>query len=239
MSLTCMDRRFAALENLLHDVARTPGEKARVDTEASTQRARPENFQHLPKQMIDMHVEEEEIASKLETMRILGLVGMGGLGKTTLAKAVFNTMGSKFDDSCFLSEAKLVKGRENDLKEELWKWLHFQGRKVEGNCNLSVLRGKRLLLVLDDVSYLYHKVLQDLAEDTDTASRFILTSHECDLLKDLGELRPGIGNSGRLGLGAPVDSNKVTQYDDVYTSYRKQRSTNYHTSLSARATAAR
>jgi hypothetical protein len=51
------------------------------------------------------------------------------------------------------------------------------------------------------------------------------------------EHRPGIGNSGRLGLGAPVDPNEVTQYDDVYTSYRKQRSTNYHTSLSARAAA--
>lgn len=53
------------------------------------------------------------------------------------------------------------------------------------------------------------------------------------------EHRPGVGNSGRLGLGAAVDPNEVTQYDDVYTSYRKQRSTNYHTSLSARAAAAR
>ncbi|CAM6088818.1 unnamed protein product [Calypogeia fissa] len=53
------------------------------------------------------------------------------------------------------------------------------------------------------------------------------------------EHRPGVGNTGRLGLGAAVDPNEVTQYDDVYTSYRKQRSTNYHTSLSARAAAAR
>lgn len=49
------------------------------------------------------------------------------------------------------------------------------------------------------------------------------------------EHRPGVGSTGRLGLGAEADPNKVTQYDDVYTSYRKQRSTNYHTSLSARA----
>ncbi|KAL1210467.1 hypothetical protein V5N11_006793 [Cardamine amara subsp. amara] len=43
--------------------------------------------------------------------------------------------------------------------------------------------------------------------------------------------------SGRLGLGATADPNEPTQYDDVYTSYRKHRSTNYHTSMSARSTA--
>uniref|UniRef100_A0A2N9EL74 CID domain-containing protein n=1 Tax=Fagus sylvatica TaxID=28930 RepID=A0A2N9EL74_FAGSY len=43
--------------------------------------------------------------------------------------------------------------------------------------------------------------------------------------------------SGRLGLGAMANPNEVSQYDDVYTSYRKQRSTNYHSSMSARAAA--
>ncbi|XP_010548521.1 PREDICTED: calcium homeostasis endoplasmic reticulum protein [Tarenaya hassleriana] len=43
------------------------------------------------------------------------------------------------------------------------------------------------------------------------------------------------GGSGRLGLGATADPNEPTQYDDVYTSYRKQRSTNYHSSMSVRS----
>lgn len=43
--------------------------------------------------------------------------------------------------------------------------------------------------------------------------------------------------SGRLGLGATSNPNEVSQYDDVYTSYRKQRSTTYHSSMSARAAA--
>ncbi|CAL9147099.1 uncharacterized protein LOC103985642 isoform X1 [Musa acuminata AAA Group] len=42
-------------------------------------------------------------------------------------------------------------------------------------------------------------------------------------------------SSGRLGLGATANPNEVSQYDDVYTSYRKQRSTNYHSSMSAKA----
>ncbi|KAF8391486.1 hypothetical protein HHK36_023791 [Tetracentron sinense] len=51
------------------------------------------------------------------------------------------------------------------------------------------------------------------------------------------ERKPGSSGSGRLGLGATADPNEVSQYDDVYTSYRKQRSTSYHTSMSARAAA--
>ncbi|KAK7378898.1 hypothetical protein VNO80_04347 [Phaseolus coccineus] len=51
------------------------------------------------------------------------------------------------------------------------------------------------------------------------------------------ERKPGSGGSGRLGLGATSNPNEVSQYDDVYTSYRKQRSTNYHSSMSARAAA--
>ncbi|KAF7146165.1 hypothetical protein RHSIM_Rhsim04G0157200 [Rhododendron simsii] len=47
--------------------------------------------------------------------------------------------------------------------------------------------------------------------------------------------KPGSTGSGRLGLGAMADPNEISQYDDVYSSYRKQRSTNYHTSMSARA----
>ncbi|KAG8074867.1 hypothetical protein GUJ93_ZPchr0006g44267 [Zizania palustris] len=45
------------------------------------------------------------------------------------------------------------------------------------------------------------------------------------------------GSSGRLGLGASADPNDIGQYDDVYSSYRKHRSSTYHSSISARSTA--
>ncbi|KAF5725474.1 Calcium homeostasis endoplasmic reticulum [Tripterygium wilfordii] len=51
------------------------------------------------------------------------------------------------------------------------------------------------------------------------------------------ERKPGSSGSGRLGLGATANPNEVSQYDDVYTSYRKERSTTYHSSMSARASA--
>uniref|UniRef100_A0A1D1ZE57 Calcium homeostasis endoplasmic reticulum protein n=1 Tax=Anthurium amnicola TaxID=1678845 RepID=A0A1D1ZE57_9ARAE len=47
--------------------------------------------------------------------------------------------------------------------------------------------------------------------------------------------KPGPSGSGRLGLGATANPNEVSQYDDVYSSYRKQRSSSYHSSMSARS----
>ncbi|KAF7110808.1 hypothetical protein CFC21_110886 [Triticum aestivum] len=48
------------------------------------------------------------------------------------------------------------------------------------------------------------------------------------------------GSSGRLGLGASADPSEAShQYGDVYSSYRKQRSSNYHSSISSRAVAPR
>lgn len=49
------------------------------------------------------------------------------------------------------------------------------------------------------------------------------------------DTEPGSFGSGRLGLGATATPNEASQYDDVYTSYRKQRSSTYHVSMSARA----
>uniref|UniRef100_A0A803MCW8 Calcium homeostasis endoplasmic reticulum protein n=1 Tax=Chenopodium quinoa TaxID=63459 RepID=A0A803MCW8_CHEQI len=48
------------------------------------------------------------------------------------------------------------------------------------------------------------------------------------------ETESGSFSSGRLGLGATANPNEASQYDDVYTSYRKHRSSNYHVSMSTR-----
>ncbi|KAJ3708431.1 hypothetical protein LUZ61_012136 [Rhynchospora tenuis] len=52
-----------------------------------------------------------------------------------------------------------------------------------------------------------------------------------------GSVPSGSTGSGRLGLGATADPNEPSQYDDVYSSYRKQRSTTYHSTISTRSSA--
>ncbi|XP_057521205.1 uncharacterized protein LOC130801380 [Amaranthus tricolor] len=49
------------------------------------------------------------------------------------------------------------------------------------------------------------------------------------------ETEAGSLGSGRLGLGAPTIPSEANQYDDVYSSYRKQISANYHMSLAVKA----
>jgi len=63
----------------------------------------------------------------------------------------------------------------------------------------------------------------------------LLVNPETGMRAD-GSIESKPGSSGRLGLGASADPNEVSQYDDVYSSYRKQRSTTYHSSITSRST---
>ncbi|XP_019088163.1 PREDICTED: LOW QUALITY PROTEIN: probable WRKY transcription factor 16 [Camelina sativa] len=85
-------------------------------------------------------------------IRCVGIWGMPGIGKTTLAKAVFDQMSGGFDASCFIQDytkAIQEKGIYRLLEEQFLK-------DKPGNIpKLSLLRdklnNKRVLVVLDDV----------------------------------------------------------------------------------------
>ncbi|KFK28601.1 hypothetical protein AALP_AA7G018700 [Arabis alpina] len=88
-------------------------------------------------------------------IRSLGIWGMGGIGKTTLANAAFEQLlsGTDFEASCFIKDfdnAFQEKGVYGLLEEHLGKKLGLSGHVTRES-----LRDKRILLVLNDVDKLH------------------------------------------------------------------------------------
>ncbi|XP_070663321.1 TMV resistance protein N-like isoform X3 [Malus domestica] len=117
----------------------------------------------------------------------VGIWGMGGIGKTTLAQAVFKRLSSKFEACCFLSNVR-EKAEQTDGVNQLKKTLLRDILKEE---NLSIdstsvremLSRTKVLIVFDDVSD--SRQIKDLAGDNlhyGDGSRIIVTSREQSVL---------------------------------------------------------
>ncbi|XP_062019860.1 TMV resistance protein N-like [Rosa rugosa] len=94
-------------------------------------------------------------------VRMVGIWGIGGIGKTTIAKAVYNTIAHKFECHCFLENVRggseqhggLV-NLQNIILSEILGGKELIVINVDKGINLlrQRLRNKRILLILDDVN---------------------------------------------------------------------------------------
>ncbi|CAL8988527.1 unnamed protein product [Prunus brigantina] len=122
-------------------------------------------------------------------VRFIGIWGMAGLGKTTLAKTVFERILHKFEVGSFLdrvSEASKAHGLSN-MQRNLSKVLmnkNIEDWHIHEEATMrKVLRKKRVLLILDDVDQISQ--LETLCGNPDwfrSGSRVIITTRNEQLL---------------------------------------------------------
>ncbi|XP_048141144.1 disease resistance protein L6-like [Rhodamnia argentea] len=127
-------------------------------------------------------------------VRLIGIHGMGGIGKTTLAKVVFNQLSSNFGKCCCFMEDVRAKSLRTDGLIELQKKLLSQiGHPTEtrsideidyGTKRIEeVLSNKKVLIALDDVANL-EQVEKLVGRSTlNSGSRILITTRNKDILR--------------------------------------------------------
>ncbi|XP_030473088.2 disease resistance protein L6-like [Syzygium oleosum] len=153
---------------------------------------------------ISNHV--EEIMRMLSTddsdTRFVGILGIGGAGKTTLAKVMYNKLSSQFDHCSFLADVRETSKErgahhlQNQLISDILKGKHNDVSNVDEGLRIikTRFRHKKVLILLDDVDDVYQ--LNCLAGKRDwfaSGSKIIITARKLTFLDE-----PRVDNSYEL-----------------------------------------
>ncbi|XP_028796198.1 TMV resistance protein N-like [Neltuma alba] len=130
----------------------------------------------------------------VDDMRFVGIWGMGGVGKTTLAKVVFEKLSRKFEVCCFLDNVRETFKKEGNvvsLQKRLLSRLQIKYMDYGEYEGMEMIRNrlcnKKVLLVIDDVDH--ENQVNNLAQSPNwfgKGSRIIFTTRDKHLLISSG-----------------------------------------------------
>ncbi|XP_048231799.1 disease resistance protein RPV1 [Ricinus communis] len=145
---------------------------------------------------INSRIKDIELILCLESkdVRILGIWGMGGIGKTTIASKIFDQISSQFERICFVANVreKLEKSTLDSLQQEILTKLlgkEYLGMPIKLSSSFirKWITRKKVLIVLDDVNDSEQtKFLVGARDIYSPGSRIIMTSRDKQILKNGG-----------------------------------------------------
>ncbi|KAF8038547.1 hypothetical protein BT93_B1169 [Corymbia citriodora subsp. variegata] len=153
---------------------------------------------HIAKHPVGIYSQVVKLKSKLnlesnDGVLMVGLWGQGGIGKTSLAKALYNATFRQFEGSCFLAKVRetskgsrgLVTLQEILLQKILLLHQRLEIFDVDEGINIIQHRlgCKKVLLILDDVDDLYQlNALVGEGKWFGNGSRIVITTRDKHLL---------------------------------------------------------
>ncbi|KAJ4710459.1 Disease resistance protein (TIR-NBS-LRR class) family [Melia azedarach] len=145
---------------------------------------------------VESRIKEIELSLSYGSMDVysLGIWGIGGIGKTTIASAIFNKFSSHFDSSCFIENIREEPEKSSGLAH-MWREL-FTTLLEDRNLNIGIpnfslnfvskrLSRKKILIVFDDVTHF--KQIESLIGSLDwfmPGSLIIITTRDKQVLKN-------------------------------------------------------